>query len=178
MTTFARVAVCMLISVAVFGQDSGKIFAVRHAEKQSDEADTPLSGKGQARAECLAETLKDAHIAAVFTTQYTRTKQTATPTAQAAGAKTTVIDAKSNDETVKVAKVASQSGNVLIVGHSNTIPAILTALGAPAVTIADTTYDLLFILDTRDPQHLTTLHFCPSLPADATPHTSNSMAKP
>jgi broad specificity phosphatase PhoE len=178
MTTIARIAACVLISVTVFGQDAGKIFAVRHAEKQSDEADTPLSSKGQARAECLAKTLKDAHISTVFTTQYTRTKQTAAPTAQASGAKTTAIDAKSNDEMVKAAKVASQSGNVLIVGHSNTIPAILTALGAPAVTIADTTYDLLFILDTRDPQHLTTLHYCPSLPSDATPHTSNSMAKP
>ena len=79
---------------------------------------------------------------------------------------------------MKAAKLAAQSGNVLIVGHSNTIPAILTALGAPVVAIADTTYDLLFVLDTRDPQHLTTLHYCPSLPADATPHTSNSMAKP
>jgi broad specificity phosphatase PhoE len=178
MTTLARITLCMLISVAVYAQDSGKIFAVRHAEKQSDEADTPLSSKGQARAECLAQTLKDAHLSAVFTTQYTRTKQTAAPTAQAAGVKTTVIDAKSNDETVKAAKLGSQSGNVLIVGHSNTIPAILTALGAPAVTIADTTYDLLFILDTRDPLHLTTLHYCPALPSDATPHTSNSMAKP
>src|SRR3954454_17104256 len=178
MKTLARITLCMLISVAVFGQDSGKVFAVRHAEKQSDEADTPLSSKGQARAECLAQTLKDAHIAAVFTTQYIRTKQTAAPTVQATGAKATAIDAKSNDETVKAARAAAQSGNVLIVGHSNSVPGILSALGAPAVTIADTTYDLLFVVDTRDPQHLTTLHYCPSLPADATPHTSNSMAKP
>ena len=174
----ARFSFFLVMSVAVMAQDSGKIFAVRHAEKQSDEADTPLSSKGEARAECLARTLKDAHIASVFTTQYIRTKQTGAPTALAAHAKAAVIEAKSNEEMVKAARLAAQSGNVLIVGHSNTIPGILSALGAPAMTIPDTTYDLLFILDTSDPQHLTTLHYCPSLPGDATSHTSNSMAKP
>jgi phosphohistidine phosphatase SixA len=178
MKTLARIALCLMLSVTLFGQDSGKIFAVRHAEKQSDDADTPLSSKGRARAECLAQALKDAHIATVFVTQYVRTKQTGAPTAQAANVKETVIDAKATDELVKAAKSAGQSGNVLIVGHSNTVPGILAALGAPPVTISDSTYDLLFVLDSRDPQRLLTLHYCPNLPTDASSHTSNSMAKP
>jgi broad specificity phosphatase PhoE len=178
MKRLALVLWVMTFSVTAMCQSSGKIFAVRHAEKQSDEADTPLSNLGQARADCLAQTLKDVHISSIFTTQYIRTKQTAAPTAHETNIKETVIDAKTNPELVKAAKQASQAGNVLIVGHSNTIPAILAALGAPTVTIPDSAYDLLFIVDAASPQQLTTLHYCPNLPKDATAHTSNSMAKP
>jgi phosphohistidine phosphatase SixA len=178
MKTFARFTICLLLSVAAYSQDSGKIFVVRHAEKQSDTADTPLSDKGQARAACLAQTLKDARISSVFTTQYVRTKQTTAPTARESKAKETTIDAKATDQLVTAAKNAAQSGNVLIVGHANTLSNVVSSLGGPAVTIPDTAYDLLFILDTRDPQHLTTIHYCPTLPPDTLTHTQNSMAKP
>jgi broad specificity phosphatase PhoE len=178
MKRLALVLWVVTLSVTSVCQTSGKIFAVRHAEKQSDEPDTPLSKLGKARADCLAQTLKDAHITSIFTTQYIRTKQTAAPTAHETNVKETVIEAKSNAEVVNAAKEASQAGNVLIVGHSNTVPAVLAALGAPQVTIPDSAYDLLFIVDAASPQRLTTLHYCPSLPKDATAHTSNSMAKP
>jgi 2,3-bisphosphoglycerate-dependent phosphoglycerate mutase len=178
MKYFVRLSICLLLSATTFSQDSGKIFVVRHAEKQSDEADTPLSKLGLARAACLAQTLKNAHITSVFTTQYVRTQQTAAPIVRETDAKDTVIDARSSDRLVNVAKIAAQSGDVLIVGHGDTVPHVLSSLGAPTVTVPDDTYDLLFIFDIRDPQHLTTLHYCPSLPADTTPHTSNSMAKP
>jgi len=35
---------------------------------------------------------------------------------------------------------------VLVVGHSNTIPAVVKALGGPEVTIGENEYDNLFIL--------------------------------
>jgi phosphohistidine phosphatase SixA len=174
----ARLAVCLLLSVAAYSQDSGKLFVVRHAEKQSDAADTPLSDKGQARAECLAQTLKDAHITSAFTTQYIRTKQTAAPTVVESKAKESAIDAKATDQIVKQARAASQSGNVLIVGHSNTVPDLLSSLGAPKVTIPDSSYDELFIFDVSQPKQLTILHYCPSLPIDTTAHPASSMAKP
>jgi broad specificity phosphatase PhoE len=178
MRTFARFAICLLLSAAAYAQESGKIFLVRHAEKQSDTPDTPLSDKGQARAQCLAQTLKDAHITTVIVTQYLRTKQTAAPTVADSKANEMIVDAKSTDQIVKESRTAAQSGNVLIVGHSNTIPTLLAAFGALAVSIPDTAYDQLFIFDVAQPKQLTILHYCPALPTDTTAHPANSMANP
>jgi phosphohistidine phosphatase SixA len=178
MKALVHLLVCLLLTVAVFAQDSGKIFAVRHAEKQSDDPDTPLSSTGESRAECLAQTLKDAHTSTVLVTQYKRTHQTAAPLVREARATEKSFDAKANDEILKAARRAAASGNVLIVGHSNTIPQLLAALGTPPVTIPDTSYDLLFLFDLSDPKRLTTLHYCPNLPHDTTAHPANSMAKP
>jgi phosphohistidine phosphatase SixA len=171
----------ILLSIAAYPQDAnsvGTIFVVRHAEKQSDAADTPLSNKGHSRAACLAQTLRDSHIGAILTTQYIRTQQTAAPTAREANVSPRQLDAKSTQETVSDARLAAAKGNVLIVGHSNTVPALLTAFGAPVVTIPDSSYDQLFIFNVGDPKKLLQLHYCPTLSTDDTPHPANSMAKP
>jgi broad specificity phosphatase PhoE len=180
MKTATLLLLSLLLATWAFSQEksSAKIFAVRHAEKQSDATDTPLSEKGQTRAQCLSQTLADAHIATVITSQYIRTKQTAAPVVKESHASALEIDAKSTDQVVSAARAAAEKGNVLIVGHSNTLPAILAALGAQAVSIPDTMYDQLFILRVPDPKGMTTLHYCPDLPADTTKHPANSMAKP
>jgi broad specificity phosphatase PhoE len=178
MHVFRRVAVCLLLSVAAFSQETGRIFLVRHAEKQSNEQDTPLSSEGLARAKCLAQTLKDAHIGAAFVTQYQRTKQTAAPTVSEFHARETAIEAKATGQIVQAAREAAKTSNVLIVGHSNTVPDLLASFGAPAVTIPGNAYDQLFILDVAQPKQLLTLRYCPALPTDATAHPAGSMAKP
>jgi hypothetical protein len=46
-----------------------------------------------------------------------------------------------------VRQVKNANGNVLIVGHSNTVPELLTRLGVKdAIAIADNEYDNLFIV--------------------------------
>jgi hypothetical protein len=172
-----RSFVCLLfLATATFAQESGKVFVVRHAEKQSDAEDTALSQKGRARAECLAQTLRDAHISTVLVSKYIRTQQTAAPVVRDSHARETTFDAKAYDQLVAAAKDSAKSGNVLVVGHSNTIPTLMTSFGAPAVTIPDTSYDLLFILDAGDPKNLLTLHYCPNLAREATSHSPGSMA--
>ncbi len=55
------------------------IFLVRHAERAAISghvpSDTGLSSEGRARAEALAQALKDAQITAIYTTEYKRTKR-------------------------------------------------------------------------------------------------------
>lgn len=176
MKPYVLVLFCLTLAIGACAQDTGKIFVVRHAEKQGDTPDTPLSSQGQARAECLAATLKDVHINSVLTTQYIRTKQTAAPLVTASHATEKSLDAKALSQIVSAARIAAQSGNVLIVGHSNTVPDLMKEFGAPAVTIPDTTYDQLFVLDAKDPKQLMILHYCPTLPEDTTKHAPNSMA--
>jgi broad specificity phosphatase PhoE len=129
------------------------VFVVRHAEKISD-ADERLSAAGHERAARLAAMLKDAGITAVYSTDTERTRDTVGPLAKArklsiriydiGGGPGTKIDARP-----LVAKIRRENPDdfVLVVGHSNTVPAILAALGCPGeITIAPAEYDNLFVV--------------------------------
>lgn len=133
------------------------IFVVRHAERADGDAsrggmgsmtgssDPPLSVEGARRAERLASMLRDAGITRVFTTEFARTRQTAEPLAKRASVEVTVVPAK--DLAALAEKLSEAGGPALVVGHSNTVPDILKALGLKEpVRIADAEYDNLFII--------------------------------
>lgn len=118
------------------------IYLVRHAEKLDGwpaerelDAFQPLSPTGAARAEALAALLKNAGIAAGYTSRTTRTLQTALPLAKAAGVSLTADDAtiRPDEMAAFLARLRERHAldrAVLIVGHSNTIPNLLVRLGA------------------------------------------------
>jgi broad specificity phosphatase PhoE len=142
------------------------IFLVRHAERADGGSGAPtavndpdLSDAGHIRAASLATVLKDARIAAIFTTEYKRTQQTAAPLAKALGVTPTVVASK--DSPGVVARIKAATGNVLVVAHSNTLPAIVKELGATAPVITDADYDNLFVLSTAKdgPSTLLQLHY-------------------
>jgi broad specificity phosphatase PhoE len=142
------------------------VFVVRHAERADTASgaapamatDPDLSDAGRARAESLAAALKDAKITAIFVTPYKRTQQTAEPLAKALGIQPTAIDPK--DAAGLIEKVKATTGNVLVVGHSNTVPDVLTRLGiADAPKLADTDYDNLFLVIRGDKSSLVRLHY-------------------
>lgn len=118
------------------------VYIVRHAEKaapwptaRETSAFQPLSPEGQARAEKLAVRLQGKGIAAVYCSNTTRSIGTAVPFSQQAG-----IPLVTDDATTKTDQMAgflqglrtrhANDKAVLIVGHSNTIPQLLIALGA------------------------------------------------
>ncbi len=118
------------------------LYLVRHAEKAafwpSDrdlDAFQPLSPAGIARAEALADRLKTAKIAVIYTSRTTRTLSTGAPLAQATGAPLVADDAtiKPDEMAAFFARLREKHAAdpaVLIVGHSNTIPELLLKLGA------------------------------------------------
>ncbi len=123
------------------------IFLVRHAEKAQggDTKDPELSEQGRARAQSLANALKDAGITAIYATEFKRTQQTAEPLASSAKINVTTVPA--NETPALVAKLQATEGNALVVGHSNTIPEIAKALGASIVfALNESDYDDLFVL--------------------------------
>ncbi len=154
------IAMCVLVLVIVLGGGlastaaaQGTVFLVRHAERADDAnagpkmtgTDPDLSGQGVLRAQALARTLKDAKITAIYTTEYKRTRQTAAPLATALGVQVTEVSSK--DLPGLFQKVRTAPGNVLVVGHSNTVPAVIKELGvAEPVSIAETEYDNLFVV--------------------------------
>jgi phosphohistidine phosphatase SixA len=142
--------ICLFVPFAfhpgAHAQSMRTIFFVRHADKVSDETDAPLSDAGHRRAECLANTLADAHIQQIFTSDLQRTKQTAAPLAEKLHLKPVAIPLSRPDELVEAIRTG-KAASVLVVWHDATLPKLMRALGAPAVPpIAHTEYDRFFIL--------------------------------
>jgi phosphohistidine phosphatase SixA len=159
----AALVACSLFGSAQSAQTGGgHIFVVRHAEKESETADA-LSSQGKARATCLAETLKDSKIAAVIVSPTDRAKQTAAPTAAEFKIETKSIKPDDYAAIATAAREALRSGNVLIVGHSNTVPLIVKTLGSVDVTVGASEYDRLFVLDSAG---VAQLHYCPTSAAE------------
>jgi len=106
-----------------------EVVVVRHAEKLADGADPALSDPGRARAQRLADLLRDAPLVAVYSTDTQRTRQTAKPAADAHGLAVTIYNPRMPPaEFVAWMEQAHPRGTVLVVGHSNTAPAIAAAL--------------------------------------------------
>src|SRR6266404_8916929 len=122
-------ALFLLIFVSVSTISAQPVVAIaRHEEKATNGGNDPdLSSAGQARANELARILKDSGITAIFTTEFKRTQETAAPAATATHVTPTVVAAK--DTAALVAKLHQLNGNALVVGHGDTIPNILKALG-------------------------------------------------
>jgi phosphohistidine phosphatase SixA len=135
------------------------IFIVRHAEKASTgDKDPDLSLEGQKRANALAHILKNSQITSVFVTEFKRTQETAAPTARAAHVSPTLVPA--NDISALVEKLRSVNGNALVVGHGNTIPDLLKALGiATPVSIPDDDYTEIFVVLVGGELQLIRLHY-------------------
>jgi len=149
----------LFVSVSMASAAQPVVVIVRHAEKAADGgADPELSSAGRARADALARILKDSGITAIFTTEFKRTQETATPTVTSAGVAPTVVAAK--DTTGLVAKLHQLSGNALVVAHGDTIPNIIKALGINSpINIPDEDYSELLIVTLGDKPQLFRLHY-------------------
>ena len=134
------------------------IFIVRHAEKADATKDPDLSEAGRTRAEALAKTLRDANITAIYATEFKRTQQTAAPLAKALGITVTTLPAK--DNAALIAKLRASNGNALVVGHGDTIPDLIKALGiSDPINIGENDYDNLFAVVLDQKPHLIRLHY-------------------
>jgi broad specificity phosphatase PhoE len=148
-----------LLLLVTSGNAAPVIFIVRHAEKASSGGKDPeLSAQGQKRAEALANIVKDSKITSVFVTEFKRTRETAAPTARAVQVTPAVIAA--NDIAVLAEKLRTFNGNALVVGHGNTIPDLLKALGiATTVSIPEDDYAEIFAVVLGDAPQLVRLRY-------------------
>lgn len=106
------------------------IVFVRHAEKASDGTeDPPLTDAGRQRADCLAQMLASSEITHLFTTPYQRTRATLAPLADALGKPAEVIAADAPDRWLEALKTLPPGAHAVVAAHSNTIPALVDALG-------------------------------------------------
>ena len=132
----------------------GTVILVRHAERATAPATDPvLTDAGSQRALDLRDALLAAGIKTVITTQLQRTGLTAKPLTDTLGITPIVVRAggptAAHVDSVAAAIRRRPAGDVvLVVGHSNTIPAIVGALGGPKLSdLCDNQYSMLFILE-------------------------------
>lgn len=131
------------------------VLITRHAEKADLSADPPLSDQGLRRAEALSLLPETQSVGTIFTTQYRRTMETASPVALRQGILPQAINATASpgslqklaDLIVENANPNAENGTVLVVGHSNTVPLIIRQLGGPAdLFLTEEDFGDLFIL--------------------------------
>lgn len=130
------------------------VLVVRHAERADDgsmpgemlnQTDPELSTAGKARAARLAEMLADSGVTAVYATEYKRTQNTGAPTATKLGLTVQTMGAR--DTNALVAKLGADHADdiVLVIGHSNTVPGVIQALGGPTFSLGEDAYGDLYV---------------------------------
>lgn len=149
------VAAALAVAFASAAQaQPSTVIVVRHAEKSTAPPanDPVLSAEGMQRSQDLATALEGARVSSVITTQYQRTQLTAKVISDALGKPPIVVPA-ANPMSAHIAAVVAavrarpQSDVVLVVGHSNTVPAIIAALGGPKLPdLCDEQYSTIFVL--------------------------------
>lgn len=141
----------MLMGGQTMGQQARRtIYIVRHAEKDTG-SNPALSAIGRQRAGDLYRALKHKKIDLIMATQYRRTGMTADSLRIYMKIDSIVYRADANgDNFLKTLQTrAGNAKNILVVGHSNTIPALIRKAGILSYTIKElpeTEYDNLFVI--------------------------------
>jgi phosphohistidine phosphatase SixA len=125
------------------------VLVVRHAEALPDAGDDPvLSAAGEARAQRLAALLTSAQGFApegIIVSGLRRSQETARPLAAALGVPVIVVESRDPDAVAERALAGFQGGRVLVIGHSNTVPAIVERLARqPVPAMSETEYGALY----------------------------------
>ncbi|RJG27493.1 SixA phosphatase family protein [Massilia cavernae] len=134
-----------LLAPAAFAAAPAFIYLVRHGEKAGNDGDPDLTAQGRARADNIAAILRKTGIRQVWSTKTARTRQTAAPTAALLALPVKEYDAGKPEK--MIAELKATGGNALVVGHSNTVPKLVSLLGgASGADIGDNEFDRVYQL--------------------------------
>lgn len=112
---------------------SAVYFLIRHAEKDTTKEELPLSVEGLERAYRLADIFRSSRLDAIYTTLMSRSIQTIDSLAQMKALPYKPYLHKNMKERFSEMMKRPDEKRVLIVGHSNTIPAICNFLAGHEV---------------------------------------------
>jgi len=126
-------------------------FIVRHAEKESNtmSSDVALSTEGKERAQALQEMLGGHKIRYVYSTNFQRTRATAEPLARFKGLTVQTYDPADSNFVTRIKH--NGKGDVLIVGHSNTVDDIVNKLMGENIIsdLSESQYGDLFVVQKK-----------------------------
>ena len=125
------------------------VYLFRHAEKQiiKGEDNPELTRAGFSRSNLLAQAMADITPGLIYSSEYTRTQQTVAPLAKQWSSDIIIKTAKDPEAQVEAA-LSNCNKHVIIAGHSNTIPNLISLFGVmEEITIEDNQYGDLFIIE-------------------------------
>jgi broad specificity phosphatase PhoE len=138
--------IVIFTSTSVFAQEMYTVYLVRHAEKDLSNPgnkNPKLLPCGTHRAESLAETFKDIDLKTVYSTNFERTRSTATPTAVAKNLEVQIYNPDQLGALYSL--ITDRKHNALIVGHSDTTNVLAGKLaGIVLAEIDEAEYDRLY----------------------------------
>lgn len=149
--TIAVASLSFFVSAEIAAEDesdeSAVVYLVRHAEKTQDTEDPGLTPYGKERAAALADILVDRGVDRILSSDFRRTRETATPLANRLGVEVELYDAEDLGNLARHLREA-EAETILVVGHSNTTPDLVEALGGdPGPPIEEDEYDRLYRID-------------------------------
>jgi broad specificity phosphatase PhoE len=103
------------------------IYVMRHLDTPAGVADPDLTAAGQANARRLASWFRNRKLDALHVSTAKRAQQSVAPLATAKGLTPLLYDPR--DGAGLIVRVKESGGDVLVVGHSNTVPDIIEQLG-------------------------------------------------
>jgi broad specificity phosphatase PhoE len=144
-------AMMVLACAPLAAQAQLAVILVRHAEFQGEpltpQTELPLTKAGEARAKRLDAMLKNAGIAQIYVTEYVRSAKTAEPLARRIGRKPIVVPRTEVASLVGKLRATHPQQRVLVVGHNDTLPDILSGLGHPKhIKLTPSDYGNVFIV--------------------------------
>ena len=127
-----------------------EIYLVRHAEKELNQENPPLTAEGEERASSLSKRLKEANVQYIHSSNFRRTISTAQPTADRLGLSIELYNHKDLEGLKK--KILGLGGTHLVVGHSNSTPSMVELLGGdPGSPINEhSEYDRLYHIEIQN----------------------------
>ena len=160
--------IILLLSLVLFSC-SNTIYVVRHAEKASGidmasmkpSTDPPLTIEGEERALALKQILGSKNVKHIFSTNTLRTTSTAKPLKELyLGMPIQIYGSRPDSMNTFIQRIkAIKKGDILIVGHSNTIDDIANKIAGSTVVPGDldeSIYDNLFILKRKGDKYVFT----------------------
>lgn len=147
---FAVLAVVVVFAYfATFARPVTTVILMRHAEKnlEPNNPDPDLTPAGQQRAQEIARMFKDSNINAIYATQYKRTQQTVQPLHDQTGVPVILLNANQSDELVRQIVTDHRGQTVVVAGHNNSVPAIVSTLSGDSYSIIpESEYDNLYVV--------------------------------
>ncbi len=151
----AALAGVLIVALAIWllsAASTTTVFVMRHAEKAEAPAeDPPLSPAGEARALELAQHFgrapKPLGFDSIIVSELRRTQETVRPLANHLGIPVIVVPAGDPAAAARRALDENRGGRVLIVGHSNTVPAIVEELSGEEVPeMSEQEYGVVYVV--------------------------------
>jgi broad specificity phosphatase PhoE len=147
MTLFRPFAALLLLAAAACATTANEPtvpswYVMRHLQKAEGQ-DPALSEEGARNAQLLAARFAGDRPTAIYASTTRRARETAAPLAARLGLAVKEYDPR--DTPGLVARARAETGTVLIVGHSNTVPEIVAQLGgARPADLAESDYGDIF----------------------------------